>query len=335
MKAFEHEHKGVVLGIGFDTKKLEWFLPAEKADRFLRRLIDAKHTDYMNLKQVQETMGVVNDLILMASFMKPYRVNGNKLLHEIGTDETKLVRLTAAFKDDLGKFARLIMTAREGLPICERASLPPLFGKIFFSDAAGANFAISNGRRVNLNTEGDRGVACVEIMDEKVAWWAEISWPRHFLEEAVDGKGAHYGSKTTTLEAIGVLLPFLCMPEQLVGQHLVFTVDNIAVVYGWDSRCVKFDDAASIILSAVHHIAMYLGSVVHILHSPRRSSKWEVLVDNLSRKSTRSYEDRLQLKEAKKSVVCGGFNNWLKKPSEDWSLPHILLGEVKKKLELK
>jgi hypothetical protein len=95
------------------------------------------------------------------------------------------------------------MTAREGLPICERASLPPLFGKIFFSDAAGANFAISNGRRVNLNTEGDRGVACVEIMDEKVAWWAEISWPRHFLEEAVDGKGAHYGSKTTTLEAIG------------------------------------------------------------------------------------------------------------------------------------
>jgi hypothetical protein len=80
---------------------------------------------------------------------------------------------------------------------------------------------------------------------------------------------------------------------------------------------------------------MYLGSVVHILHSPRRSSKWEVLVDNLSRKSTRSYEDRLQLKEAKKSVVCGGFNNWLKKPSEDWSLPHILLGEVKKKLELK
>jgi hypothetical protein len=271
----------------------------------------------------------------MASFMKPYRVSGNKLLHEIGSDETKLVRLTTAFKDDLGKFARLIMTAREGLPICERASLPPLFGKIFFSDAAGANFAISNGKRVNLNTEGDRGVACVEIMDKKVAWWAEISCPKYFLEEAVDGKVAHYGSKTTTLEAIGVLLPFLCMPEQLVGQHLVFTVDNIAVVYGWDNRCVKFDDAASIILSAVHHIAMYLGSVVHILHSPRRSSKWEVLVDNLSRKSTRSYEDRLQLKEAKKSVVCGGFNNWLRKPSEDWKLPHILLGEVKKKLELK
>jgi hypothetical protein len=31
MKAFEHEHKGVVLGIGFDTKKLEWFLPADKS----------------------------------------------------------------------------------------------------------------------------------------------------------------------------------------------------------------------------------------------------------------------------------------------------------------
>jgi hypothetical protein len=84
-----------------------------------------------------------------------------------------------------------------------------------------------------------------------VTWWTDLFWPKHFLELATDNKGAHYGSKTTTLEAIGVLLPFLCIPEELVGQHLVFTVDNIAVVYGWENRCVKFDDAASIILMAI------------------------------------------------------------------------------------
>jgi uncharacterized membrane protein len=65
----------------------------------------------------------------------------------------------------------------------------------------------------------------------------------------------------------------MCIPEELVGQHM-FTVDNIAVVYGWENRCVKFDDAASIILGAIHLIAAYLGSVVHILHSPRRSTSW-------------------------------------------------------------
>jgi hypothetical protein len=334
IKAFEHVYRGVVLGIGFNSERMEWFLPEEKANRFMRRIINAMHTDYMDLKQVQEIMGVVNDLILMASFMKPFRVSGNKLLHELGTDEEKAVLVTHDFKTDLGKFARLVETARDGLPINGRASLPPLFSRVFYSDAAGANFAISRGQRVNLNKEDDRGVACIEVMNDKVTWWADITWPMSFLEQATDKKGAHYGSKTTTLEAVGVLLPFLCVPDSLVGQHLVFTVDNIAVVYGWEGRNVKFDDAASIILAAVHLIAAYLGCVVHIHHSPRRSSKWEELVDNLSRKSSRSQEDRRLLREARRSVVLGAFNDWLRKPVENWNLPYILLGEVKKKIKL-
>jgi hypothetical protein len=334
MKAFEHVHQGVVLGIGFNAEEMTWFLPEEKADRFLRRIIDARHTDYMNLKQTQGIMGVVNDLILMAGFMKPFRVSGNKMLHELGSDEDKEVMVTAEFKSDLGRFARLVQVARGGLPICSKPSPPPLFSRVFFSDAAGANFAMCGGERVNLNTDGDRGVACIEVEQEKVKWWADLFWPKSFLEQATDSKGAHYGSKTTTLEAIGVLLPFLCIPEELVGQHLVFTVDNIAVVYGWDNRCVKFDDAASIILRAVHLIASYLGSVVHITHSPRRSTQWEILVDNLSRMSSRSHEDRGWTREARKSVVLGALICWLKKPSEDWNLPYVLLGEVKKKIKL-
>jgi hypothetical protein len=335
VKAFEHVHRGVVLGIGFDSEKMCWFLPEEKANRFLRRIIDAIHTDFMGLKHVQGIMGVENDLILMASFMKPYRVMGNKMLHEIGTDEEKEVRVTDEFKKDLGRFARLIQVAKGGLPICSKPSPPPLFSRVFFSDAAGANFAMCGGERVHLNTEGDRGVACVEVAGNRVTWWTDLFWPKHFLEMATDNKGAHYGSKTTTLEAIGVLLPFLCIPEELVGQHLVFTVDNIAVVYGWENRCVKFDDAASIILMAIHLIASYLGSVVHITHSPRRSTRWEILVDNLSRISSRSAEDRGWTREARKSVVQGAFTAWLKKPSEDWNLPYVLLGEVKRKIKLK
>jgi hypothetical protein len=135
----------------------EWFLPEEKANSFLRRIIDARHTDFMDLKQVQSITGVVNDRILMASFMKPNRVMGNKMLHELGTDEEKAVRVTDEFKDDLGKYTRLVQVARIGLPICSKPSPPPLFSKVCYSDAAGANFAKCGGKRVHLNTGGGGG----------------------------------------------------------------------------------------------------------------------------------------------------------------------------------
>jgi hypothetical protein len=132
------------------------------------------------------------------------------------------------------------------------------------------------------------------------------------------------------LEALGVLLPFVTRPGSLKGQHVVFTVDNIAVVFGWDSRSVKFDDMATIILRAVHLISLYLGCTVHIMHSPRRTSKWEVLVDNLSRMSSRSAADRNLVRQAEKSKVSGALARWLNNPKEGWELPYILLREVKK-----
>jgi hypothetical protein len=311
---------------------VQWSLGKEKADKFTRRIIDALHMDYVSLLQLQQVMGVLNDLTLMCTFMKPYKASGNRLLHELGVDKEKLVPITNEFKEDLGRFARVVEVARHGLPIPSRASLPPLFSKKFYSDAAGSHFAMSWGKRVNLNDSQDRGVACIEVAEEKVTWWCCLTWPDSFLNDARDSKGAHYGSKTTTLEVFGVLLPFITVPEQLCGRHLVFTVDNVAVVFGWENKGVKFDDAASIMIRAIHLIASYLGCVVHLEHSPRRTTHWEVLVDNLSRKQTTRFEDRRLVKDAKRSIVRSHLLSWLMDPKEDRDLPYFLLGEVKKKV---
>jgi hypothetical protein len=129
IKAFEHVQKGTVLGICFDTKAMEWFLNREKADKFLSRVIDTLHMDYIGLKQQQKVMGVLNDLSLMCSFMKPYKASGYKLLHELGTDEEMMAPVSFEFKQDLGKFARMIQDARQGLPVAARPTLPPLMAK--------------------------------------------------------------------------------------------------------------------------------------------------------------------------------------------------------------
>jgi hypothetical protein len=334
VKAFEHVQKGTVLGICFDSRSLEWSLNKEKADKFLCRVIDTLHMDYIGLKQLQKVMGVLNDLSLMCSFMKPYKASGYRLLHELGTDEEVMVPLTDGFKNDLGKFARMIQDARQGLPIAARPSLPPLMAKEFFSDAAGSHFAMAKGRRVNLNEPQDRGVACVEIKAGRVTWWCSLTWPEYFLNEAMDSKGAHYGSKTTTLETMGILLPFLTIPEEMCGRNVVFTVDNVAVVFGWENRGVKFDESASILMRAIHLIAGYLGCEVHVHHSLRRSSKWEELVDSLSRKSTTTFKERSMVRDARRSIVRSRVSAWLENPVEDWNLPYVLLGEVKKKMKL-
>jgi hypothetical protein len=332
-KAFEHVKRGTVLGICFDTRSMEWSLNTAKADKFTRRVIDAMHTDYIDLLQLQKVMGVLNDLTLMCNFMKPFKVSGNKLLQDLGTDKEKLVPVTEDFVKDLQRFACLIDTTRVGIPVATRPSPPPLFCKEFYSDAAGSHFAMVKGQRVNLNDSQDRGVACIEVLDGQTVWWCDLTWPDFFLNDAKDGKGAHFGSKTTTLEVLGVLLPFITVPRELCGQHAVFTVDKVAVVFGWDNKAVKFDDTASILIRAIHLISSYLGCVVHVEHSPRRSSGWEILVDNLSRKSTTTFEDRKKVKDARRSIVQGKLKQWLQNPTEDWDLPYFLLGEVKKKLE--
>jgi hypothetical protein len=162
----------------------------------------------------------------------------------------------------------------------------------------------------------------------KVIGWSRAFWPKTFLEEAKDEKGAYYGSKTTTLEAIGLLLPFLTKPESLKGKHVVFRIDNIAVVYGWENKQIKNDMAETIVLRAVHLLAAYLGVHVHIQHIPRCSSTLSTLADHLSRKSTTTTADMDMLAGVPKSKINGSLNLWMENPVLDWNLPCKLLREV-------
>jgi len=82
-------------------------------------------------------------------------------------------------------------------------------------------------------------------------------------------RGKFYGNKSTTLEAVGLLLPFLVIPETLAGRDIVFKTDNIAVVYGWESKSVKFDRTVSILIKAVVLLASFLGCGVFMEHLSR------------------------------------------------------------------
>jgi hypothetical protein len=147
-----------------------------------------------------------------------------------------------------------------------------------------------------------------------------------------DLKGAKFGHKTTTLELIGVLLPFLLIPEQLTNQHVVVKVDNVACFFGWENRSVNGDTCASILIRALHLISAFLGCMVHFQHLPRMST-WDArLADRLSRESTTTVEDKRLLDSFPKYKLPKSLEDWLLKPEEDFSLAEKLLEEVESRI---
>jgi hypothetical protein len=328
-KAFTNQTVGTVLGIRFNTNKMEWSLHKNKADELIRRLLWAVDADCLSLKQTQQLLGSMNDLAQMCPFIKPYKALLNGFLKSFGSNEQILLKICDQTRKDLLVCANVADSARKGIPIPVQPMCPSLHAITCYSDAAGSKFAITNGERRNLNREGDRGVASIVLdKNSNPVSWSRLTWPIFFLNSARDEKGAHFGSKSTTLETIGMLMPFLYAPEKLAGKHVVFRIDNIAVFFGWENKVVKNDTSATIIIRAIHLISYFLGTYVHVQHVPRCSDKFSTIADHLSRKSTTGSSDTEVLKNTVERTIGGVLLSWLNNPISDWKLPERLLEEV-------
>jgi hypothetical protein len=121
------------------------------------------------------------------------------------------------------------------------------------------------------------------------------------------------------------------IPEKLKNKHIRVFTDNAACVYGMKDGYIKKDEYASIFIRAITLISGYLGSVVHTMHTPRRST-WEAeLADNLSRHSTTGFLEKQILGRLKKLPVPAALSHWLDNPSDDWSLATRLLSYIMSK----
>ena len=200
---------------------------------------------------------------------------------------------------------------------------------MFYTDAAGVGFTVAGGKRFYLDNHG-KGVACLAGSCLDDIWgWTRLSWAEGLLTEQKDEKGCHFGSKSTTLESIGVLLPFLTFPDKIRNKQLVFRVDNTAVMWGWSAGYVKRDETASEVLKCVRYLAGYLGARVFIEHVDRMSTEMARLADELSRReSSLSEAKKRALRKAEFREVKGFLWNWLKNPCAGGDLCNKILEEM-------
>ena len=326
-KAFTLSKYGKVLGVFFETNTASWCLPEDKKEKSLEAIREVLASS-PSVKSFQKLMGRLNDISIMCPFLKGFKMPLNMCLSAAIAKEVPLVELSVPARRDLEVWARFLMDKEKWIPICHRYSSPPTFHSYFTSDAAGCSVDSSDNYRLGCGNVGFSGTGIIIFA-------YQLFWPRGILQAARDSKESSLGSKTTTLEFLGILVPFLVAPELMLNQNIVVKVDNIGCFFGWVNKHAHGDVMASILIKALHLIGAYLSCQIHIEHLPRKSS-WDAnLVDRLSRERTTTNQDRKLLQSFDLPGIPSCLVAWMNDPSEDWSLPEVLLESVEMKLNLK
>lgn len=332
-KAFSDSTSGSVLGISFNTISLTWSLTNEKADKVLRRIQNPLLGCPLTLLETQKLLGSLNDVGQMCPFLSGFRHHLLESLTDFGGDESVQRTLSEKARQELHVWAAAVHTAKGSLPIPHRPAKPSLQSLTFVSDAAGAQFIRQGDFFTPYCTDEFRGAASISMDENSKVWFcARIFWPKHFLLKARDSKNHAYGCKSSTLEAIGALLPFVCCPSVMAGRDIVLLTDNEPIVYGWDSRRVQHDESASIIIRAIHILSHFLGCPTSILHLPRKSTPAASLADELTRSSTTKRGQLNAIRGAPHFPIPAVLLDWLQHPTEDWDLPIHLLQDVKSRM---
>ena len=122
-------------------------------------------------------------------------------------------------------------------------------------------------------------------------------------------------------------------PEFVTGKQLVFKVDNIAVMWGWNTGYVRNDKTASEVLKAVRYLAGFLGASIFVEHVGRMTNGMASLADELSRRPmTKCQWSRTALEKAVFRPVEGYLIDWLSNPCSGGNLFRKLL--IEKNCEL-
>jgi hypothetical protein len=335
-KAFGPTTFGTVLGVNFDSSSMTWSISAEKEANIQLLIDNFLNKNTCTLAEIQKLHSKLSDFALSCSFMLTFRHHLIDLLQKfdpINQKERKIIN--ERLKEDLWVWKQAIAVSRLGLPLAETFDAPPLTKICFVSDAAGAALQWINGKWENVTTPEDRGVASVEHTDGTPLSLISLKWPKRLLTCQKSSTGKFFGSKSTTLETIGLLLPFITNPKKLCGKHVVLQVDNTAVIHAWNKKYSITDPETSLLIRTLSILEALLECKIYVIHLRHMSNKIAMIADSLSRKTTTSADLLEELQGVPWTAPSGSLVTWLKNPVMDWDLPLKIVKDVKSLLDNK
>ncbi len=184
-----------------------------------------------------------------------------------------------------------VLAARDGLPLVGIPCELPIFVKCFVSDAAGVAIEWKDGQWKNCSENSDRAVASIEFNETGLTFAGGAKWPPEQQKFRKDRNGKFFGTKSTFLETVGLLVPFVTKPKKVKNKFVRLFVDNTNVIYGWE-RCGCASDAETLVLfRALHLLDAKLECKIFVEHMRRMSTPEAELADHLTHASTTTAED--------------------------------------------
>lgn len=264
----------------------------------------------------------------MYQLLKVFRFNLLKLLNSFNGNKNISKIVPTRVKWDLWIWKKAVRDAANGFPLKEAEHGAPWTAVQFISDAAGAALTWEKGVCQNITVLGDRGVSSLGYRGEDIFFAKTLFWPKNLLFGTKDCNGTAFGCKSTTLETVGLLLPFLSIPNELKGKHIVLEVDNLAVVYSWEKKYSKNDAETSLLIRCLHVLEAYLECRIHVVHCRRLSTEMASLADRLSRQSTTSPKDFGKISHLNNRIDCNPVTDWLGSPLLNWELPNQIVMHI-------
>jgi hypothetical protein len=322
-KAFTNERQGTVLGVEFNTDRLEWRLGSRKIAGILAEVDLMRKAGHSDLKQIEKLAGRLNHFAQMAPFMHLFKRTMNQFLASFAENYEILLPVPEQFQEDLRVWAAIVADSLDWLPIAREVDNPPYGALEFVSDAAGGS-----------GNEEWVGVASIGLRSEKSFWFlCRGNWPPSVFSYH-DEKGAALAQKMTTLELVGLFLPLLTVPEVVRNRDIILGVDNLGVVFAWENGYAKGDLLASVLIRALGIVAAYLECRVHVRHIPRMTSLASIMADSLTRASTASAEVWSAMVGTASYAPPHSLWAWLAEPEVDWDLGITLVDYLKDIVEI-
>ena len=291
-KAFDCSTDGEVLGIRYNTVSFTWRIPHEKLYLLVQQTKSLATSERYSLRELEVVVGklryvaqlcppLLRFLSSSVQVMKQHIILLSPGRGDIPTKERnqyissqerdhRQFHPTEEMRVDLMMMtAILVDTYHYPLPIMDPEPAIPLHAVPIYTDASG---------NIGSSTFPSLGIFFPPFDGTHSAAFA-IPFSTDFLLQ----RNGHslIADTTSTLEALGLLVPLVIYPSRIAGRAVHFRIDNLAVV--WAFRKKRSDDKlAETIVRAAEIVAGSLGSRLFVSWEPRRSSRSTIIADDLT-----------------------------------------------------
>ena len=282
-KAFVLRPEGEVLGILIHCPTLSWTLRKGKRDRMLFCLVNLYKSKFVSLLDLQTLLGLINVIVLLTPplrFYKDFLIRDLTRAIEAEAKGDLTIKLSEQARDQIRIWINTVNALSDYFPIHDIHMFPSDNTTIISTDAAGNQMS-------DLSRNIGAGVVWYKYNHHTGITETIISqafFVKSFVTTQRDEfNNKRFGSKTSVLEALGIMLAFYHFLPLFKGQSLIIDCDNEGLVWAWRQGRSKTCQYLSQLIAAMNYSAVMFSVNVYFRHVRRKTTPASIMADHLTR----------------------------------------------------